>query len=63
VLLLSLLSLAPYLTSSTELVRMRHALLLVRQQNGGFDWTPANLPADFLLERAPPYPLFVDVVE
>jgi hypothetical protein len=36
VLLLSLLSLAPYLTSSTELVRMRHALLLSDSSNGGF---------------------------
>jgi len=62
VLLLSLLSLAPYLTSSTEVVRMRHALLLSDSNNGGFSWTPANLPADFLLEGVPPYPLFLEVV-
>ncbi|TMQ76865.1 transglutaminase domain-containing protein [Candidatus Accumulibacter phosphatis] len=63
VLLLSLLSLAPYLTSSTELVRMRHALLLVVSPDGGLDWTPATLPANFLLERAPPYPVFTEVVD
>lgn len=63
VLLLSLLSLAPYLTSSTELVRMRHALLLVDSPDGGLDWTPATVPADFLLERAEPYPEFAAVVD
>lgn len=63
VLIGALLSLAPYLTSSTELVRMRHALLLVDSPDGGLDWTPATLPADFLLERAEPYPVFAEVVD
>jgi hypothetical protein len=42
VLLLSLLSLAPYLTSSTEVVRLRHALLLADDNAVRFDWTPAK---------------------
>jgi Glycosyltransferase len=68
-LLLALLSLAPYFTSSTEMVRMRHALLLAdsgaRGQRGetDFNWTPANVPADFMLERGAPYPEFADVVD
>lgn len=60
ILLLSLLSLAPHLTSSTELVRMRHALLLIEEQNHGFNWTPDTVPTDFKLERGPAYPEFVD---
>jgi hypothetical protein len=62
VLIGALLSLAPYLTSSTEVVRMRHALVLATGGNAGFNWTPAEVPADFLLEQAAPDPLFVDVV-
>lgn len=62
VLLVALLSLAPYLTSGTELVRLRHALVLADSSDADFNWTPANVPADFLLERAAPDPLFVDVV-
>lgn len=58
----ALLSLAPYMTSSTEVVRLRHALVLATGGNAGFNWTPAEVPADFLLERAAPDPLFVDVV-
>ena len=60
ILLLSLLSLVPYLTSSTELVRMRNALLLIEEQNHGFNWTPDSVPTDFKLERGPAYPEFVD---
>lgn len=65
VLLLAILSLAPYFTSSTEVVRMRHALLLADSGAAGdadFDWTPANVPSDFLRERAAPYPEFADTV-
>lgn len=64
--LLAMLSLAPYFTSSTELVRLRHALLLSEtgdRGDAGFAWTPANIPADFMLERAAPYPEFTDVVD
>jgi hypothetical protein len=62
VLLLSLLSLAPYLTSSTEVVRLRHALLLADDNAVRFDWTPASLPSDYLIERAAPEPVFVEAI-
>lgn len=61
VLVLSVLSLAPHLTSSTELVRMRNALVLIDQGSTGFDWTPANVPPSYLQERGPVDPFFVDV--
>ena len=60
VLVLSILSLAPYLTSSTELVRLRNALLLIDEQDHGFDWTPDSMPPDFMLERGPADPVFVE---
>ncbi len=60
VLVLCLLSLTPYLTSSTEIVRMRNALQLMDGEGHSFDWTPANVPADFMLERGAPDPLFVE---
>ena len=50
-------SLAPYLTSSTEIVRMRNALLY-EPVPAEADWTPASLPADYLVERAPPTQMF-----
>jgi hypothetical protein len=57
---LCVLSLAPYLTSSTEIVRMRNALQLMDGEARSFDWTPATVPADFMLERGAPDPLFVE---
>lgn len=60
VLFLSILSLAPYMTSSTELVRMRNALVLIEERGHGFDWTPDSMPADFMLERGPADPVFVE---
>lgn len=54
-------SLAPYLTSSTELVRMRNALLY-EDVPAEVDWTPANPPADFRVETAAPTPLFQQIV-
>lgn len=59
VLALCLLSLAPYLRSSTELVRMRNALLLVDAKTHSFDWTPQALPKDFMQEHGPADPLFI----
>lgn len=59
--LLLVASLAPYLTSSTELVRMRNALLY-ENTPAEADWTPATLPADWLAERAPPTPMFVRIL-
>jgi hypothetical protein len=57
----SVLSLSPYFTSSTEVVRMRNALALNVGENPGFDWTPDSFPAEFLVERGPVDPLFADV--
>ena len=59
VLVLAVLSLAPYLTSSTELVRIRNALVLIDETGHGFDWTPDSMPPDFVLERGPTDPVFV----
>ncbi|OHC80871.1 MAG: transglutaminase [Rhodoferax sp. RIFCSPLOWO2_12_FULL_60_11] len=61
VLVLCVLSLAPYLTSSTELVRMRNALVLIDESSTGFDWTPLNVPPSYVQERGPVDPFFVDV--
>jgi len=63
VLVACVLSLAPYMTSSTELVRMRNALLLLESTPTDFSWTPANVPADFKLERGPIDPFFADVAQ
>lgn len=57
------LSLAPYMTSSTELVRMRNALLLLESQPGDFNWTPANVPPSFMQARGPIDPFFTDVAQ
>lgn len=63
VLVLSVLSLAPYLTSSTELVRMRNALVLIGERGHGLNWTPDATPPDFMLERGPADPVFVEAAE
>ena len=63
VLLVSLLSLTPYLGSSTELVRLRNALMLREGISPDFAWTPANVPASFLQERGPVDPFFIQVVQ
>jgi hypothetical protein len=57
-----MLSLAPYLNSSTEVVRMRNALLVVDGPASDFDWNPANRPAGFALDSGSPDPMFVDAV-
>lgn len=61
VLAVAVLSLAPFLTSSTELVRMRNALLLTHENGNDFDWTPASVPPSYMLERGPVDPYFLDV--
>ena len=63
VFVLCLLSLGPYLRSSTELVRMRNALLLVDTQSHRFDWTPSTVPEDFMQERGAIDPVFVEAAE
>ncbi len=62
VLLIAVLSLTPYMSSSSELVRMRNALLVEEDISLDSDWTPANIPSTFMLERGPVDPFFVDVV-
>lgn len=51
------------MTSSTELVRMRNALLLDDRFDAAQDWTPPAYPADFKREQSAPYPEFVKAVE
>jgi glycosyltransferase involved in cell wall biosynthesis len=54
--------LAPYLTGGTELVRLRHALVLgddIDEQSAS--WQPPQQPAGFLVEQAAPDALFVAV--
>ena len=63
VLLLCLLSLGPYLRSSTEVVRMRNALLLVDTEGHRFDWTPSAVPEDFMQERGAVDPMFVEAAK
>jgi len=61
--MLATLSLAPYMTSGTELVRVRNALLLDDRFDAAQDWVPPAYPPDFKLENAAPYPEFVNVVQ
>jgi Transglutaminase-like superfamily len=56
----AVLSIAPYLTSSTELVRMRNALVLMDETGHPLDWTPDSIPPDFKLERGPVDPVFAE---
>jgi hypothetical protein len=60
--ILSILNLAPYFTSSTEVVRMRNALLVLDGPDSDFTWTPSTRPAGFELDSVPPYPMFVEAV-
>lgn len=60
-LLLGLLSLAPYLGSATELVRLRNALLLQESNGPGFEWEPANVPVSYFQEPGPVDPFFSEV--
>ena len=60
--LLALLSLAPYMTSGTELVRLRNALTLGEPLPANFEWQPPQLPgSDYLAETAEPAELFAQV--
>jgi len=60
VLVAAVLSLAPYLFSSTELVRLRNASLLASAEPSGFDWRPDAMPADFLRENGAPNPVYAE---
>jgi Transglutaminase-like superfamily len=59
----SILTIAPYLTSSTEMVRLRNAALLIDGNGHTFDWTPASIPHDFVLESGLPDPVFSEAVK
>jgi hypothetical protein len=61
ILLISILSLAPYLTSSTELVRMRNALLVEGEISDAY-WSPATPPDARELQRVTPATKLVDNV-
>lgn len=61
--LAALLSLAPYLFSGTELVRLRNALSLGPDLQPAQDWTPPAIPEGFLQERVAPDPYFVGVAQ
>ena len=58
----SIVSLLPYLTSWTEVVRMRNALLMRDGPQSDFTWTPATRPPSFQLDAVRPYPEFVETV-
>jgi hypothetical protein len=56
-------SLAPHLHDSAELVRMRNALVFdAASESTRFDWTPADMPADFTVERKPATPIFKQAI-
>lgn len=55
-------SLMPHLSSASELVRLRNALLY-QPQAAVHDWTPVNRPADFAVDAGPAMPLFATVVQ
>ncbi len=57
-----LVSLAPHLASSSELVRLRNAMLY-QPQPAEFDWPPGQRPEDFSVDTGPAMSLFSSVVE
>lgn len=63
VVLAAALSLLPHVKSSAELVRMRNALVMDFDDSTRFDWTPADVPADFAVERQAPEPDFAERVQ
>lgn len=56
-----MLSLALYLSSGTEVARARNALVLDEQADANIDWSPPNIPPDFLVDRVVPDPMLVEV--
>jgi hypothetical protein len=59
---LPLLSLTPYLTSGTDVVKLRNAALWQGTLAPEFDWS-APPPADFAFDQAPLDPYFVDIAQ
>lgn len=59
--LLLALTLLPHLTASSELVRLRNALLL-QPEPATHDWTPANVPSDYARDAGAPDALYAEIV-
>lgn len=59
---LLILPIAPHLTDSAELTRLRNALLL-DSTPATFDWTPSTIPSDFRTNHHPVDPLFAEAVQ
>ncbi len=59
---LTAITLVPYLSNSTDLVRMRNALLL-DNDSAAYAWSAAAPPAGFAVEQGTPNALFRDVVQ
>jgi hypothetical protein len=57
------LSLLPHLTSSTEVAKLRNAVVFDEAPRSAFDFDPTRWPADFLLDRRPPDAYFVAVAK
>lgn len=62
VLALLVASLLPFMTSSTELVRMRNALALGDATGVDFNWTPERPPPSFIAEQGAATTLYADEV-
>jgi len=60
---LAVISLAPYFTESTNVVKLRNALLLREEHAADFTWTPAEAPGDLKWEQGPADPYFVAIAE
>ncbi|MCW5668917.1 MAG: transglutaminase domain-containing protein [Hydrogenophaga sp.] len=61
--LLAVFSLAPFLIETTNVVKLRNALLLRDADDVRFQWTPAEAPVDFKWEQGPADPYFVAIAE
>ncbi|MCB2005670.1 MAG: hypothetical protein KDH93_11705, partial [Rhodoferax sp.] len=61
--LLAVFSLAPFLIETTNVVKLRNALLLRDTDDVRFQWTPAEAPVDFKWEQGPADPYFVAIAE
>ncbi len=62
-LVLSPLTLLPYFTSSTEVAKLRNAMVFDEAPRSAFDFDPTRWPADFLLDQRPPEAYFVAVAK
>ena len=60
---LPLLSLAPYLASGIELARARNSLVVDGSIDAADHWSASDSPRDFLVDRAPAHPMFVEVAK